>query len=230
MTVSCAVHIPICLPSGEQTDWPAEEHAPVDGPAEETDGVVEPGVELVIAEGGELGAAATAGEGATGEKAASAEGGAAAEGEGAAADGAAEGATDGATDGAADAGEADDPVEPDADPGESEELASEALVPDDPHLGPVGGVSVPDPNFSTEVPGSGNCTSWESTVSQSLVGVFALNMAGKDGAARADSSGMPRVSLREAALFFDPPLTFTEAQFIYISRLPILLNHVQASV
>lgn len=41
---------------------------------------------------------------------------------------------------------------------------------------------------------------------------------------------MPRVSLRVAALFFDPPLTLIDAQFMYISRLPILLNQVQAKV
>lgn len=102
--------------------------------------------------------------------------------------------------------------------------------PDDPHLGPVGGVRAEVPNLSTEVPGSGNCTSAESTVSQSVVGMFALNMAGKDEAARSESLGKPRVSLRLSALFFDPPLTLIDAQFIYISRLPILLNQVQAKV
>ena len=97
-------------------------------------------------------------------------------------------------------------------------------------MGPVGGVRALVPSFSTEAPGSGNCTSAESTVSQSLVGMFALNIAGKDAVARSDNSGMPRVSLRVAALFFDPPLTLIEAQFMYISRLPILLNQVQAKV
>ena len=97
------------------------------------------------------------------------------------------------------------------------------------HFGPVGAVSVPLPSFSTEAPGLGNCTSWESTVSQSEVGMFALNMPGKD-VARSDSSGMPKVSLRERALFADPPLTLIDAQFMYISRFPILLNQVQARV
>ena len=60
--------------------------------------------------------------------------------------------------------------------------------------------------------------------------MFALNIAGKDGAARSESSAMPRVSFRLAALFFDPPLTLIDAQFMYISRLPILLNQVQAKV
>ena len=97
------------------------------------------------------------------------------------------------------------------------------------HFGPVGAVSVPLPSFSTEAPGSGNSTSWESTVSQSVVGMFALNMPGKD-VARSDSSGMPKVSLSERALFADPPLTLIDAQFMYISRFPILLNQVQARV
>lgn len=224
---------------------------------EDVEGDVEPEEELVIAEGAELGAAATTGEAAAGEAAA----GEAAAGEAAAIEGAVPAAaTDGATDGAADpdALEApegpdappDAPVEPDApfepeapvapdaedpeDPDE-EDPAADALEfdpddPDNPHLGPVGGVSVPDPNFSTEAPGSGNCTSAESTVSQSVVGMFALNIAGKDAVARSESSGIPRVSLRVVSLFFDPPLTFIDAQFMYISRLPILLNQVQANV
>ena len=98
------------------------------------------------------------------------------------------------------------------------------------HLGPVGAVSALVPSFSTEAPGYGNCTSAESTVSQSVVGIFALNMPGKDAVARPESSEMPRVSLRVAALFADPPLTLIDAQFMYISRLPILLNQVQAKV
>lgn len=75
------------------------------------------------------------------------------------------------------------------DPAEDDPAAG-ALDPDEPppaatlHLGPVGAVSVPDPSFSTEVPGSGNSTSAESTVSQSLVGMFALNMPRKDAVAR----------------------------------------------
>ena len=246
---------------------------------DDVEGVVEPDEELVIAEGAELGAAATAGEAGTE--------GAAAAIEGAAAAGASAGATDGATDGAAAPAAPDDPdapdepdepldpdapvaaeepeapdepvdpVEPDApdapeapdgsdepdapvEPGAPEEPdeddpAADALEfepddPDDPHLGPVGGVSAPLPNFSTEVPGSGNCTSAESTVVQSVAGMFALNMAGKDAESRSDSSGMANVSLRLASRFWDPPLTLTDAQFMYISRLPILLNQVQASV
>ena len=54
VTVRPVVHVPIWFPSGEQTDWPAEEHAPVD----DEDDDVELDDELVIAEGAELGAAA----------------------------------------------------------------------------------------------------------------------------------------------------------------------------
>ena len=228
-------------------DWPAVEHVPVDDDEE----VVELDEELVIAAGAELGAAAAA-EGA----APSGEAGTDAAAEGAA-EAAADGATDGATDPAApeaaiEGAAAAAPEDPeDADPDEPEPAALDPDEEDpaaapvefdadaDPdeapppagtlHLGPVGAVRVPLPSFSTEAPGSGNCTSAESTVSQSLVGMFALNMPGKD-AARSESSATPRVSLRERALFLDPPLTLIEAQFMYISRLPILLNQVQAKV
>ena len=214
--------MPICLPSGEQTDWPAAEQVPVEDDDDDVEGVVEPDEELVIGEGAELGAAATAGEAGTEGAAA-----AAAAIEGAAPAG---GASDGATDGAADPAAPDAPEEPDEDDPAADALEFEPEDPDDPHLGPVGGVSVPLPNFSTEVPGSGNCTSAESTVVQSVGGMFALNMFGKDAESRSDSSGMAKVSLRLASRFLDPPLTLTEAQFMYISRLPILLNQVQAKV
>ena len=195
---------------------------------DDVEGVVEPDEELVTAEGAELGAAAAAAVEGAAALAGSASG---------ATEGAAEGATDGATDGAAEpeapeASEAAplDPDDPDPDVPDAELEFELDPDPDAPHFGPVGAVRVPLPNFSTEVPGSGNCTSAESTVSQSLVGMFALNIAGKDGTARSESSGMPRVSLRVAALFCDPPLILTDAQFIYISRFPILLNQVQANV
>lgn len=88
VTVRPEVHSPICSPSGEQTDWPALEHVPVD----DDEDVVELEDELLIAEGAELGAAATAGEATTEEAAAIEE---------PAADRATDGATDGATDAAA---------------------------------------------------------------------------------------------------------------------------------
>ena len=40
--------MPICFPSGEQIDWPAEEQVPVDDDEDDVDGVVEPEEELVI--------------------------------------------------------------------------------------------------------------------------------------------------------------------------------------
>lgn len=51
-------------------DWPAEEQVPVDD--DDVEGVVEPDEELVIAEGAELGTAATTGEAAAGGAAAAA--------------------------------------------------------------------------------------------------------------------------------------------------------------
>ena len=208
-------------------------HVPVDVPVDGVEGVVAPDEELAIAGGAELGAAAAAG-------AAAIEGVAAAAGS---ARGAADGALDPEAPEAAIEGlepalldpDDPDPDDPDAEAGEDDPAADAPELeldadPDDPHFEPVGAVSVPLPNLSTEAPGSGNCTSAESTVAQSLVGMLALNISGKAGVARSESSGMPRVSSRVAALFFDPPLTFTDAQFMYISRFPILLNQVQANV
>ena len=220
-------------------------------------GVVELDEELAIVEGAELGGAAATAEEAGAKRAAgieelvtegaadgATEGGVAADPEAPAAS--IEGAADVALYTPEDAGPDDPDPDPDPDPDEGmddefpdeEDPVAGALEfdPDDPppattlQLGPVGAVSVPEPSFSTEAPGSGNSTSAESTVSQSLVGMFALNMPGKDDVVRLESSGMPRVSLRVAALLFDPPLTLMDAQFMYISRLPILLNQVQANV
>ena len=231
------------------------EDVPEDVPAEDVEGVVGPDEELVIAEGAELGAAAWTGEAAAeGEAASTGAASGATEG---ATDGATDGeaAIEGAAGEAPDASDPDDPDPDEPDPDDAadpdgpddpedaddadpdgDDPAADTLEfdpdpdPDAPHLGPVGAVSAPVPNFSTEVPGSGNCTSAESTVSQSLVGMFALNIAGKDAVARSERSETARVSSRVAALFFDPPLTLIDAQFMYISRLPILLNQVQARV
>jgi hypothetical protein len=62
--------------------------------------------------------------------------------------------------------------------------------------------------------------------------MLALNMSGKEGAARSDSSGMlySSVSLNDVSRLLEPAVTLMDAQFMYISRLPTLLNHVQASV
>ena len=198
---------------------------------DDVEGVVEPEDEFVIAEGAELGAGEAGVEGA-----AAIEGAPAAGASDGAADGAADPAAPDAPDDALDSDvpdapdEAEAPEELDEDDPAADALEFEPDDPDDPHLGPVGGVSWPLPNLSTELPGSGNCTSAESTVVQSVAGMFALNMAGKDDVSRSDSSGMAKVSLRSASRFLDPPLTLTDAQFMYISRLPILLNQVQAKV
>ena len=67
---------------------------------------------------------------------------------------------------------------------------------------------------------------------QSVVGMFAMNMSGNEDVARPKSSGTAysSVSLRDVSLLLEPPVTLMEAQFMYISRLPTLLNHVHARV
>ena len=114
-------------------------------------------------------------------------------------------------------------------------MSEDALEPEAPHLGPVGGVKTSALlalAISTEDPGSGNLTSALSAVTQSVVGMFATNMAGNEAVARPESSVTPysSVSLREVSLLLEAPVTLMEAQFMYISRLPTLLNQVQARV
>ena len=169
-----------CLPSALQTMVPGAEQVllPEEPEVESVDGAVA--------------AAAAAGEAAT-------EGAAAATGD-AATEGAAAAAGEAATEGAAAA--AGEEASGEAASAPKDELPEEAL--DDeppeaaPQLGPVGGArSEATPSFSTEVPGSGNWTSLESAVKQSEVGMFATNMAGKEGVSRPASSGMAKsVSLR----------------------------------
>jgi len=72
-----------------------------------------------------------------------------------------------------------------------------------------------DATVSTESPGSGNTMSLLSGVLHCVLGRLAMNMSG---------------SLLKAVLSLAPPVIVMGAQFIYISRLPILLNHVHASV
>ena len=114
-----------------------------------------------------------------------------------------------------------------------EEVSDE--LPATPHLGPVGEAktfALSALAFSTDAPGLGNLTSVPCAVVQSDTGIFATNMAGKEAVARSESSGIayPSVSLREVSLLLEAPVTLMEAQFMYISRLPTLLNHVQARV
>ena len=103
------------------------------------------------------------------------------------------------------------------------------------HLGPVGGAktfALLALAFSTDAPGFGNFTSAPCAVVQSDTGMFATNMAGKEAVARSESSATayPSVWLRRVSLLLEAPVTLIEAQFMYISRLPTLLNHVHARV
>ena len=93
-----------------------------------------------------------------------------------------------ATEGAAPAGEATDGAgaAPAAEPLDDEPPEAE-------HFAPVGGErSVATPSFSTDVPGSGNWTSLESAVAQSVVGMLAMNMAGKEAVSRPERLGIAK--------------------------------------
>lgn len=81
------------------------------------------------------------------------------------------------------------------------------------------------PANSTELPGSGNRMSIPSVVVQPLM--LATNMSGKS--ARFDRD-MKLTGSGDAYLFAFGGCTMIGAQFIYISRFPIRLNHVHASV
>ena len=114
-----------------------------------------------------------------------------------------------------------------------EEVSNELLA--TPHLGPVGGAktfALLALAFSTDAPGLGNLTSVPCAVVQSDTGIFATNMAGKEAVARSESSRIAYASvpLREISRLLEAPVTWIEAQFMYISRLPTLLNHVHARV
>jgi len=117
------------------------------------------------------------------------------------------------------------------------ELAPAAAATDAPQDGPVGGfgVSVAKPNCSRDSPGSGNARSCESWVVQVAAGIFATNIFGRALKA-AWSRSMSWVMLRamssssSALRLEELVVRVIGAQFIYISRLPILLNQVQAKV
>ena len=187
-----------CNPSGEQVRAPGEEHnALPEEPDEEEEEAASTGAAAgAAAVEGEEGAAAGGGEAVP---AGGATEGAAPAGE--ATDGAAAGgeategaAAAGATEGAAAAGEAageaaaapDEPLEELLDDDDDDDDP-----PDAPHFGPVGGAkSEATPSLSTEVPGSGNCTSLPSVVVQSVAGMLAMNMLGKEGVSRPERPGM----------------------------------------
>lgn len=93
---------------------------------------------------------------------------------------------------------------------------------------PVGGASLPSaPSFSTLSPTLGNCTSAPSEVAQPLP-ILATNMSGK--LARFRSERATAFLCSTARFVLVPPETVTGAQFMYISRLPMRLNHVHAIV
>lgn len=74
----------------------------------------------------------------------------------------------------------------------------------------------------------------DSAVVQSETGMLATNIAGKEGVSRPARSGIvaKSVSLLRgiSSRLLEPPVTLMEAQFMYISLLPTLLNQVQARV
>ncbi len=235
MTVFSVVHMPICKPSGEQIDWPGVVQEPVEEPVDavpeaEAGAALEPD-ELPTGAGAEP----ATGEAATEGAAAAAEGEPATEGAAAATEGAAAaaGAAEDIKGAAAGAAAPEAPELPALEASVPEEALDE--LPDAPHLGPVGGAktfALLALAISTDCPGSGNLTSEPSAVVQSVAGMFAMNMSGNEAVARSESSGIAysSVSLREVSLLLEPPVTLMEAQFMYISRLPTLLNQVHARV
>lgn len=222
------MHIPTCSPSGEHTDWPGAAQEPVEEPVDVVP-ELEAGAALESDEGSTGAAAEPAAE--DGEAGAAAGGEAATEGAAADTEGAAAGSAAAGDDAAAGAPEA--PRLPTLEAWVSEEALDEP--PDAPHLGPVGGLKASALlalAISTDAPGSGNLTSAPSAVVQSETGIFATNMAGNEAVARPESSptAYSRVSLSGVSLLLEAPVTLMEAQFMYISRLPTLLNQVQARV
>ena len=99
---------------------------------------------------------------------------------------------------------------------------------------PVGGVNGPLPFFCTTAPASGKARSVLSAVWQSpdTLWIFATNILGRVDRSRfakkLSSESYATVSF--VSRFFEPPVTVMGAQFMYISRFPILLNQVHASV
>jgi hypothetical protein len=90
-------------------------------------------------------------------------------------------------------------------------------------LGLDNALAVANPSCSTESPGFGKRRSVESTVRQPFP-MFAVNISG-----RASNAEVSRAS-NSSLLLDDDPVRVTGAQFMYISRLPTLLNQVHARV
>lgn len=87
--------------------------------------------------------------------------------------------------------------------------------------------TVPEPILVTAVPGLGNPRSEPSAALQEAVAMLATNMLGRASKV-AWSRSMSMVAL--PSRFAVPEPIVIGAQFMYISRLPTLLNHVQARV
>ena len=233
VTCPVASHSPIDFPSGEQTTCPGVQEPPTGAAGA---GAVDPELEPVDG----LAAAGAA-------AAAEAEGDArivAVPGLAGAAGGAAGGAAEGEEDPLPEEPPPEAPLPPAAGAlGAAEEPEEPPAGPAAPHLAPVGGLR--SLLFVTvDWPGSGNCTSVDSVVVQSEAGILAMNISGKVPAARdsrlkfavwvplrlASSSSVETVSgSGTVERFLPPPLTTMGAQFMYISRLPTLLNQVHAS-
>ena len=107
------------------------------------------------------------------------------------------------------------------------------LTSDFPGHVPVGATgAAPEPAFCRPGPGSGNSKSALSTVLQPLP-IFATNMAGKEASRLPKMESLVAsysVLLVSRLTLEPPPVTVIGAQFMYISRLPILLNQVHARV
>lgn len=125
---------------------------------------------------------------------------------------------------AADVAEDPEPAVADAPP----ETAAPQPVP----VGVARAVEVAVPSCSTESPGFGKRRSVESCVPQPLL-MLATNMSGRASNAAVSRSisivELP-ASNSSSSRFEEDAVSVTGAQFIYISRLPTLLNHVQARV
>lgn len=143
--------------------------------------------------------------------------------DGAAEDG--EAAPDAKTPGAALEGVAAE-LDPEPEPAPAPEPAPEPEPEPEPPEQPVGGASsASGVTFWTDGPGSGNLRSLLSAVLQLLMEArLAMNMSGRF------ASRFAEMGARIMSRLLPPPVTVAGAQFMYISRLPILLNHVHASV
>lgn len=109
-----------------------------------------------------------------------------------------------------------------------------AVAPPQPVGGAVAAAAVDPPKDSTESPGLGNTTSDESLVPQPPAPkMLAWNMSGralKAAVSRSMSWVTLRASRSSSSRLVDPAVMVMGAQFMYISRFPILLNQVQAKV